>query len=195
MRRPIPWTLALLIVLAAPAFAAQQPRPAAPAPAPAPAPAEPPAVRLAMDEVGQLAGTWEGEGWIRMGAGEPVRFRGKETVEPRLGGRVLVIEGVHHGAESGELAHHALAVLAPAEEGDGYRFHTWLANGRGGEYPAYRDGDDLVWEMESPRGPIRYTIAIDDFRWHEVGEIQIDGTWQRFFEMTLKRVSEPRPRR
>jgi len=49
--------------------------------------------------------------------------------------------------------------------------------------------------METPRGPIRYTIAIDDFRWNEVGEIRMDGEWRRFFEMNLKRVSEPPPRR
>jgi hypothetical protein len=138
-----------------------------------------------------LEGAWEGEGWIRMGPGEPTRFTSKETVESRLGGRILTVEGLHHAsADPSRVVHHAFAVVSHNAAAARYRFQTHLADGRGGDYPGELKDGAFVWGMEHPMaGRIRYTIRVREGRWHEVGESSRDEgkTWTQFFEMTLAR--------
>jgi hypothetical protein len=151
---------------------------------------EPPSL-APMQALDFLVGTWEGGGWMEYAPGQKVTFTSREVVEPRLGGRVLVVEGTHHapmpGAPEPVVVHHALGVLSHAEA-DGYRFRTWLANGHGGDFAARLDDGAVVWGYDDPRrGEVRYTIRLDDAgRWAEVGDARRDGgDWHRFFEMTL----------
>lgn len=178
MRRTALLSILLLVALTAP---------------PAPA-ADPPAgtddpVLAAMKSLPPLAGTWEGGGWIRQGPGEPVRFVGEETVETRLDGRVVVIDGKHWTPDRSQVVHHAFAVLSHDPETKAYRFRTHLANRPGGDFPAYLENGALIWEMLSPAGKTRFTIRIEGDRWHEVGHIERDGKVHQFFEMELKRKS------
>ncbi len=145
----------------------------------------------AMLRMGPMAGRWSGEGWIRRGPGEPERFKGTETVEPRLGGQVLVVEGRHQDVKDGRLIHHAFAVLSYDSVKATYRFRSHLANGMSGDYQAeWKDGA-FVWSMEIPRvGTTRYTIRIKDGLWEEVGEMQREGTWIKFFDMRMKRQAD-----
>lgn len=142
----------------------------------------------AMKALPPLAGRWEGGGWIRQGPGEPERFVGEEQVEPRLDGRVLVIEGKHWSPDRSRVVHHAFAVLSADPGKQGYKFQTHLANGRGGDYSGHMDNGAFVWEMNSPGGRIRYVIRIEGERWLEIGEFERDGKWHQFLEMDLKRV-------
>lgn len=147
----------------------------------------------AMQALEPLVGHWEGEGWMRMGPGEPNRFHSEETVESRLDGRVLIVEGLHRsggeGDEEGRVVHHALAVISHDPESGGYRFRSHLADGRGGDFDARMEDGAFVWGTATPRGHIRYTIRIDGDRWEEVGERSPDGeTWQEFFGMSLTRT-------
>lgn len=142
----------------------------------------------AMKALPPLAGHWEGEGWIRQGAGEPVRFVGEEHVEPRLDGRILVIEGKHWSSDRSRVVHHAFAVLSPDPGNSGYRFQTHLANGRGGDFSGHLENGAFIWEMDNPSGRMRYVIRIEGERWHEVGEIDREGKWHQFLEMDLRRV-------
>ena len=152
----------------------------------------------AMKALEFLVGTWEGEGWIAFGPGQRNEFRGREIVELRLEGTVMVIEGIHQASSPGVAepitVHHALAVVSPDGEG-GYDFRSWLFNREGGEFKGRVEDGAFVWKMTTPRGEMRYTIRLDDReRWHEIGEFQgEDEEWRQFFEMTLLRVSEPRP--
>jgi hypothetical protein len=176
-------TILLALLVAAPALG-----PALGAPNP-----PPPEKLEAMKRLDFLVGKWEGSGWHQAGPGERATFRSRETVRRDLGGMVLIVRGVHEAEapDSGEpvVVHDAMAVLSPAREGEGYRFDSWLANGRGGHFDAkLLDPGVLRWTIPSPRGEIRYTIRIsNDGQWHEIGEIDIDGEWHQFFEMNLSR--------
>lgn len=185
MRTPMPRPIAaaalplaalLATVLAAAAARAQLP--------------EPPSL-VPMERLSFLVGTWEGDGWMEHAPGRRATFTSREVVEPRLGGRVLVVEGTHRapmpGAPEPVVVHHAMGVFSH-DEGDGYHFRTWLANGHGGDFGARLEGDGvLVWGYDDPRrGEVRYTITVADGTWREVGDARRDGgEWHRFFEMTL----------
>jgi hypothetical protein len=144
----------------------------------------------AMRALSFLEGRWEGQGWMRQGPGEPTRFKSQETVEARFGGRILTVDGLHHDAASDRVVHHAFAVLSYDQGAGRYRFQSYLADGRDGDYPGELKDGVFVWRMEHPQaGRIRYTIRVQDGRWHEVGESSRDGaSWTQFFEMTLTRT-------
>lgn len=153
-------------------------------------PPEPPSLEP-MQRLDFLIGTWEGEGWMEFQPGRRATFTSREVVEPRLGGRVLVVEGLHRAPMPDQpepvVVHHAMGVFSHDEE-DGYRFHTWLANGHGGEHTARLDDGALIWGYDDPRrGEVRYTITLSEAgEWVEVGDASRDGeTWHRFFEMRL----------
>jgi hypothetical protein len=175
MRKNLILALSLMMASFIPAGAAE-------APAGAPDPG-----LEAMKAVAMMQGSWEGGGWMRRGPGEPDRFVGEETVETRLDGRVLLVEGKHWTPDRARVVHHAFAVLTYDQAKKGYRFSTQLANGRGGDFPARMEDGAFIWEMETPGGRTRYTIRIDGDRWHEVGHIERQGQWAQFFEMELRR--------
>lgn len=144
----------------------------------------------AMQKLSDLVGRWEGAGWMQRGPGEPDKTLSTETVESRLGGRILVVEGLHHAQEDpSQVVHHALGVISYDEAAGHYKFRTYLANGRGGEHEMRLEGDDILWFIETPQGKIRYTIRIEDGMWHEIGEMSRDGeTWRKFFGMDLQKM-------
>lgn len=141
-----------------------------------------------MADLGFLVGEWEGEGWIRRGPDDTHRFHSRETVEARLGGRILTVHGRHHDFESGAIVHDAFAVIS-AREG-GYRFSSYLSDGRSGEYVGWLEEGDFIWEMSLPEvGKIRYTLKVDTDTWNEVGRMSRDGeNWHEIFGMQLTRV-------
>jgi hypothetical protein len=142
-----------------------------------------------MDAVAGMVGTWTGEGWIRMGPGEPIPFDSKETVESRLGGEALVVEGEHHAKADGRLVHHALALLSHDAEAGVYRFRTQVAGRGPGDFEGRVEDGAFVWGGAMGPGQMRYTIRIEGDAWSEVGEFSRDGeTWNQFFEMNLKRT-------
>ncbi len=169
-----------------------------PAPPATAQPGRPPApdaakLRAAMKPFLPAVGKWRGEGWMQMGPGEPARAVSEETVEMRLDGLVLVIEGLHHeklaDGSAGKVVHHALAI-ASADPAGGYRFSTFLADGRAADARGNWENGKFVWAPPAPPGrQIRYVVdwSVAD-RWSEIGEMSTDGTtWTKFFEMNLTR--------
>ena len=153
-----------------------------------------PPVAGEMGAAGWLVGEWEGAGWIEDG-GRRAEFRSREVVEPRMGGRVLVVEG-HHTAEipgMGEVpVHQALGVLSWDGRAGKWVFRTYTARGGQGEANEAEVADGrMVWGYDDPRmGRVRYTITRTEAgEWREVGDASSDGgaTWRRFFEMVLTR--------
>ena len=157
----------------------------------APADSQPDPGLEAMAKLAHLAGTWEGTGWMRRGPGEPHHTLSRETVESRLGGRILVVEGLHHAKEDpAHVVHHAFGVISYDPEKSQYRFRTYLVNGQEGDHEMRLEGDAILWFIDTPRGKIRYTIRIQEGKWNERGEFSADGeTWQEFFGMDLKATS------
>jgi len=190
-------TLAAGVPLLAQAPASTPP----PVPAATAQPGRPPApdaakLREEMKPFLPAVGHWRGEGWMQMGPGEPQRAVSKEKVEMRLDGLVLVVEGLHHAkladSTAGKVVHHALAVVS-ADPAGGYRFSTFLADGRSADARGKWENGKFVWSPPAPPGrEIRYIIdwTVAD-RWFEIGEMSTDGTtWTKFFEMNLTRAAD-----
>jgi len=176
--------LTLAIALAACATSAAQ-TPHGPSPA---------AAQEAMAPFVRIAGCYVGEGSMRMGPGAPMRARGTEYIEPRLGGVIVTVSGEFaalDGAASGQAVHNAFAVIAPDPAG-GYRFNAHLANGLSAEmHGAFNDAGQFVWSPPPIQGRrTRYTPDwSEERRWRERGEVSMDNgaTWMPFMEMDLHR--------
>ncbi len=183
-RKPIKttWKLTIAVAFAASAFAG---------------------VLLAADEqtsknaqVGEMkkldwsVGSWKGKGWIQMGPQGRKEFTQTETVQSKLDGLVLVIEGQGRSKENGSVVHTALAFVSYDERAKTFRWRAFTAEGRQTDTEAKVGTNALEWGLQlSQRGQIRYTIKLDEQgEWFEVGEMTQDGkTWQKFFELTLQR--------
>lgn len=166
----------LLLILAMPALAEEQ--------------ASDPGL-AAMQAISFFAGSWEGEGWMRRGPTEPTPFRSSERVESRLGGRLLIVEGLHHDKESDQVVHHAVATISYDAETSKYRFLSHLEDGRSGDYLGQLEDGAFVWGYEVPHGKIRFNIRITEDHWSETGEFSADGAqWNQFFAMELDRKGD-----
>lgn len=141
-----------------------------------------------MKKIEKLAGQWKGGGWSQYG---PTRetFTGGEHVQVKVDGLALLVEGKFINAE-GKVIHETLAVMSFDDKSKTYRFDTFLANGRSGEYELKVFPDRYEWGFDVPGGTVRYTIKVDDKTWFEIGEFSRDGgkTWLKNFEMKLDRV-------
>ena len=148
-----------------------------------------------MKKVSFLVGQWKGEGWIELGQGQR-RFTETESVQSKLGGEVLLIEGLGKtnvdGKETGTTVHNAIALLSYDEKSKTFRFQAHQAGGRSVDSEARVTDGTLEWGFvdEARAGTIRFTIKLTDSgKWFEIGEGSRDGkTWHKFFEMTLQRV-------
>ena len=136
-----------------------------------------------------LVGEWKGEASMRMGAATHAVAQ-SERVQSKLGGTVLLIEGLGRNA-TGEVVHDALAVASWDAAAKKYRFDAWTAkNGYVEAWMTVAEDGGVAWGFDTPQGKIRYRIArTDTGAWHEEGELSRDGNqWQKFFEMTLQKV-------
>jgi hypothetical protein len=138
-----------------------------------------------MGAVEFMVGEWAGEGWVATGQDGPQKISSHETVEARLDGLVLVIEGVSESLEEatlGEKVHHAVGVLS-WNEGEGvYGLRSHLANGRTGDFKgrivdgAFFVGDGGPWQVHPlldydrrPRGLERGRRELD--RWRHLAKV------------------------
>ncbi len=148
------------------------------------------AERAAMAKLDYMAGRWEGDGWMDMGGRHT--FRGSETVQRKLRGVALVVEGDFTGklgtSDVEGPVHTTLGVIYFDGKTSKYRFDSWLATGNFGERDLTLTADGWQWEMQTPQMRIRYTTKFTADQWFEIGERSADGaTWQKFFEMTLRK--------
>ena len=149
-----------------------------------------------MKKLDFLVGDWKGEGWIEMGPGGRSTFKQTETVQSKLNGTVVIVEGLGKGklASTGQegIVHHAFAVISFDSRTKKYQFRAFRADGNFIDAEMTAEGNGLVWGFREPQRniEIKYTIKLTDAgQWNEVGEFSMDGkTWRKFFEMTLQRV-------
>jgi hypothetical protein len=146
--------------------------------------------RAEMKKLDWLVGHWKGTGWIQMGPQGRTEFTQTETIQSKLDGLVLVIEGQGRSKADGSTVHIALAFVSYDERAKTFRWRAFTAEGRQTDTEAKVGTDTLEWGLEIPqRGRMRYTIKLNEKgEWFEVGEMTQDGqTWQTFLEMTLQR--------
>jgi hypothetical protein len=145
--------------------------------------------RREMIKLDWLAGHWKGTGWIQMGPQGRHEFNQTETIESKLDGLVLVIEGRGKAKEDGSTVHTALAFVSYDHHANKFRWHAFTPEGQI-ETEAKVGPATLEWSLQIPqRGRMRYTITRNERgEWFEIGEMsQEDQTWRRFFEMTLRK--------
>lgn len=149
------------------------------------------AVDSAMAPLAWLAGQWEGSGTMQTRTGSEVATV-RESVEARLGGRVLVMEGIGREPSTdgnGRIVHHAFGVLSYDPERKQHVFRAFRDGGVVEADTRLVDGV-FTWEIAIPNGRARYHITRDGEEWLETGEYSLDGsTWRKFFEMRLRRVA------
>ena len=146
--------------------------------------------RAEMKKLAWLVGHWKGTGWIQMGPQGRKEFTQTETIQGKLDGLVLVIEGQGKSKEDGSTVHTALAFVSYDEEAKTFRWRAFTVEGRQTDTVAKVGTNTLEWGLEIPqRGRMRYTIKLNEKgEWFEVGEmIQEDQTRHKFFEMTLRK--------
>src|SRR6185503_21046740 len=68
--------------------------------------------RQEMKKLDWFVGHWKGSGWIQMGPQGRREFTQTETVEAKLDGLVLVVEGSGKAKEDGSTVHAALAFVS-----------------------------------------------------------------------------------
>ncbi len=146
-----------------------------------------------MKKLDWLAGEWKGEAWSQRGPGPRDVALHHEKVTPRLGGKVLLVEGLAHrkleNGTAGDVVHDALGTISWDAEKKQYRFNAFST---AGDIATTLDVGDkrAVWAFDTPQGRVRYTIRLTEKgEWNEVGEFSRDGEkWMQFFEMTLAKV-------
>ena len=150
-------------------------------------PVEKAAHQSAMQKFGFLVGEWEGGGTMAMGPGPRSSFVQTERIQFKHDGTLLLIEG-NGKTPAGMTVHDALAVISFDQKTGTYKFRSFVAVGRFGEFVASVNGNTLVWTISAGPQTMRYNVVVLNGLWKEIGERSTDGTtWTPFFEMTLKR--------
>ena len=145
--------------------------------------------RREMKKLDWFVGHWKGTGWIEMGPQGRHEFTQTETIEAKLDGLVLVIEGLGKAKEDGSTVHTALAFASYDPRANKFRWHAFTPEGQI-DTEAKVGTDTLEWSLQIPqRGQMRYTITRNEKgEWFEIGEMsQEDKTWRKIFEMTLQK--------
>lgn len=161
--------------------AAQQPPPGSP---------DVPAQLAAMRKLDFMLGRWEGEGWYVTRQGR-VDFLQTETVAPRLGGLLLIVDGKGVRKDDRRTpVHDAFAVASVDPAGQTYR---WEAFSEGNRLETELVVRDRGWQWSFSPVPgvtVRYQATFTADVWRETGEMSVDGgaTWRPSLDMTLRRV-------
>lgn len=145
-----------------------------------------------MKKVEWMVGDWKGSASIQMGPGKPRSVMQSEHVQSKLGGEILVIDGLgkqkNDDGSIGEVVHEAFGVISWDGRKNAYRFDAWTAHDGYVEASIDIGERGATWGFDTPGGGrIRYTITrTDKGEWNEIGEFSRDGkAWMKFFEMTL----------
>ena len=157
----------------------------------APAMPDTAARRQHMDKLSFLVGRWSGPAWAAVRGGQRMDMRQTEHVRYKLGGQILLIEGLGRRLEGGvpaDTAFNAVAVV-DWQEGKGYIMRSWTLFGTRGEFPLTLTDNGFTWGHDVPGGFVRYTMELTpEGVWHEVGRFSRDGQeWMPVVELTVQR--------
>jgi hypothetical protein len=147
-----------------------------------------------MRKLDAWVGEWTGSGWAFAGPGQRNEFIITERVQRKIGGAVLLVEGLGKSKTGGgeeRVTHDALAVISYDEKGGRYRFRAHDVRGQAIDTDLKLGEGAMEWSLHNEeRGvTIRFTIRIDGDQWQERGYSSRDGkTWNPFMEMTLRRT-------
>jgi hypothetical protein len=153
--------------------------------------------RDAMKKLAFLTGKWAGEATLVLGPDKTETVKQREDVQLKLGGAVLLIEGIGTGrlpdSEKEGVVFNAMAVINYDAEAGKYRMKAYRAEGTAIEPEFALTETGFTWQFTLPgkKTQIKYTATVADGSWNEVGEMSLDGVrWNKFFGMIVKRVKE-----
>ncbi len=91
-------------------------------------------------------------------------FAGTETIQRKLNGLALLVEGKFKAKVAGKdeemVIHETLAVLSYDEKRKIHRFRTYLANGITGDHEVKLIEGGWQWGFQFPAGAIRYVLRL-----------------------------------
>jgi hypothetical protein len=133
------------------------------------------AQRAAMKEVSFLVGKWSGEARLLRGRDEFVELLQIEEAQYKLGGLILVIEGVGRAKSSGQPVLQAFGIISYDDESATYRMR------------AFNDGRFLETEvklLEEGKG-MTWGFVLGEIRTNSVLRINENGEWTEVAEITI----------
>lgn len=144
----------------------------------------------AMNNLSFMEGTWEGTGYYQQGRSDRMKFEIHETIQPKLGGLVYLVEGV--GTSDGNPVHEALALISWDIDKGEYVFESHTLDGRSARASGTLEDSTFTWGFGlMDGGIIKYKMEFNDNKWHETGSFSRDGaTWYPFMEMKLNKVNK-----
>lgn len=150
----------------------------------------------AMTRLAFLEGDWAGKAWASQGPGSRLEMWQTERVRFKIGGQVLLVEGLGRRLVDGQPADtvfHALGTIDWLPE-RGYLMRSFTLAGQQGEFPLTVSESGFVWGFDVRGGRVRYTMQVTPSGdWNEKGEFTRDGEqWFPIFEMTLGKVRSER---
>ena len=143
----------------------------------------------AMKKFEFLLGEWKGESWTQTAQGKEYAV-GTETVQSKLDGLVVVVDGDFKHKETGKQVHKAFGVFSFTPRADMYRFYAFTANGQMVDAKLQMMDKGFDWSFDPGPGiQIKYKMRLDEKGdWVEKGEMTRDGATSQFFEMRLQKV-------
>ena len=144
-----------------------------------------------MKKLSHWVGEWEGNGWQMQPSGERIEFSVRESVQSKLNGLVLMMEGKGMSDGSDELGHDAVGMIYHNLDNKRYEFHSTTIQGTTILAEAKFDEDgNFIWGFDIPQGKVQFTITLTEDTWVEKGAFSPDGggTWYPTMEMNLKKI-------
>jgi len=131
--------------------------------------------REAMKKLGFLAGHWSGEARILRGPGQFMEMAQTETAEFKLGGLVLMIEGVGRAEAEGTPVLQAIGLISFDDESETY----WLR--------AFNDGRWLESEVKLMEGDraISWGFTLGEIKTNSTLRLNEQGEWTEYAEITI----------
>lgn len=130
------------------------------------------AQKEAMQKLAFLAGHWQGPITVQMGPGEPLHLTQTETVEYKLDGLVLLIEGKSTDA-AGKVEFEALATIAYDDQTHSYRIRAYNA-GHYVDEPMTVEKDGFTWGFDAGPVHIKNTMHLtSDGQWKEETQVTV----------------------
>ena len=144
----------------------------------------------AMKKLDFLVGRWEGEG-VSMRGPTKETSKGGETIQRKLQGKALLVEGLFKDPTTGKVVHETLATITYDEKSKEYRFDTHLFNAPSATHVLHAVENGFWWQIQTPdNGPlVKFTMKLDKGDWYEIGEVLVPGQPPlKFLEMRLEKV-------
>jgi len=148
------------------------------------------AQRTAMKKLDFLVGEWTGQATAARGPGVVVELSQTEVAQFKLGGLVLMIEGIGRTKPDGNLALQALGLISFDDVSRSYRMRAyndgrWLET----EVKLLEDGTGMSWGFSVGEISTKSILRINDKgEWTEIAEITVGARPpQKLMELVVQR--------